>query len=130
MATITKFEDIRAWQKAKELVKSIYKLANTEPIRNDFGYRDQLTRASVSVMNNIAEGFGRGGTREIIQFLRIARGSLAETQSMIYVGQEIGYIHSDRAEELQKCAREVTFTIASLSNYLREHLKTHSESNK
>jgi len=73
MARIEKFEDIEAWQKARELSKAIYAVTGDGAFARDFGLRDQIRRAAVSVMSNIAEGFDRGGNRELIQFLYISR---------------------------------------------------------
>ena len=67
MASIEKFEDIEAWQKARELTREIYRITNQGSFSRDFGLRDQIRRAAVSVMSNIAEGFGRGGNKEFIQ---------------------------------------------------------------
>src|SRR5688572_12776922 len=82
MATIQRFEDIRAWQAARKLTAAAYKCSREGAFARDFGLRDQFTRASVSVMNNIAEGFGRRSSREFARFLQIAKGSAVELQSM------------------------------------------------
>ncbi|MEA2084022.1 MAG: four helix bundle protein [Thermodesulfobacteriota bacterium] len=89
MAKIGKFEDIEAWKKARELTKEIYVISNEGPFARDFGLRDQVRRAAVSVMSNIAEGFDRGGNRELIQFLYIAKGSAAEVQAQLYVALDV-----------------------------------------
>ena len=83
MATINKFEDIEAWQVARKLTHQIYIASNTGQFARDFGLRDQIRRASVSIMSNIAEGFGRGGNKEFVQFLCIAKGSVLEVQSQL-----------------------------------------------
>lgn len=89
---IKKFEEIISWQKAKELNLIIYSL-----FRNckDFSFRDQIQRASVSIMNNIAEGFERGGNKEFRNFLFIAKGSSAEVRSMLYLALDLGYIKKE-----------------------------------
>mgnify|MGYP001559292622 CR=1 FL=1 len=86
---IEKFEDIIAWQKAKVLVLLIYKLFKDN---RDFGFRDQIQRAAISIMNNIAEGFERQGNKELRNFLYISKGSCAEVRSMIYIALELKYI--------------------------------------
>ena len=86
---INRFEDIQIWQKAKELNLSIYKSFNT---CKDFGFRDQIQRACVSIMNNIAEGFERKGNKEFKNFLFIAKGSCGEVRSMLYIALGLGYI--------------------------------------
>lgn len=86
---IERFEDIIAWQKAKELSLIIYKQFKNN---NDFGFRDQIQRASISIMNNIAEGFERSGNRELKKFLYISKGSCGEVRSMLYMALELNYI--------------------------------------
>lgn len=83
MSTFQRFEEIEAWQKARELTKAIYALSNDSQFARDFGLRDQIRRASVSIMSNIAEGFGRGGNKEFIQFLSTAKGSTSEVQAQL-----------------------------------------------
>ncbi len=92
MGTITRFEEIEAWQKARQLSAAIYKTTNAGIFSRDFGLRDQIRRAAVSVMSNIAEGFDRGGNKEFIQFLYIAKGSAAEIQAQLYVALDAGYM--------------------------------------
>jgi four helix bundle protein len=75
MATFQSFEEIEAWQKARGFTREIYAVSNKGAFSKDFGLRDQIRRASVSIMSNIAEGFERGGTREFIQFLSMVKGS-------------------------------------------------------
>ena len=81
MATIKRFEDIEAWKKARELTREVYRHSKVGPFSKDFGLRDQIRRAAVSVMSNIAEGFERGGNKEFMQFLAIAKGSVGEIES-------------------------------------------------
>ena len=89
---IERFEDLIAWQKARELTKAIYKATDHGKFAKDFGLKDQIRRAAVSVMSNIAEGFDRRGGREFHQFLVIAKGSCAELRSQLYVALDAGYI--------------------------------------
>lgn len=92
MAMIQRFEDIQAWQEARILVKMIYALTNKDKFSKDFGMRDQIRRASVSVMNNIAEGFDCESKAEFARFLGIARRSAVEVQSMLYAAIDVDYI--------------------------------------
>lgn len=86
---IEKFEDIIAWQKSKDLVLNIYNLFSDN---KDYSFCNQIQRASVSVMNNVAEGYERGTKKEFKHFLFIAKGSCAEVRSMLYISYELGYI--------------------------------------
>ncbi|MFZ1074542.1 MAG: four helix bundle protein [Verrucomicrobiia bacterium] len=79
------FEDLKAWQKARELTNGIYRISKTAPLKMDFGLRDQLQRAAVSAMTNLAEGFERAGEGEKLQFWNIARASAGEVKSLLYV---------------------------------------------
>jgi four helix bundle protein len=90
MGKIVKFEDIEAWNKARELAKEIYAVSNEGPFARDFGLLDQTRRAAVSVMSNIAEGFERGGDVEFRRFLSIAKGSAGEVKAQLYVGKRSG----------------------------------------
>jgi len=100
MASIGKFEDIEAWQKARELTREIYRITNRGAFAKDFGLRDQIRRASVSIMSNIAEGFGRGGNKEFVQFLSMAKGSASEVQAQLYVAGDAEYITKDQFRQL------------------------------
>jgi len=120
MATFQSFEAIEAWQKAKELTRGIYAVSNKGPFSKDFGLRDQIRRASVSIMSNIAEGFERGGTREFIQFLSMAKGSSGEVRSQLYVAVDQGYIDKETFEQLYTLAGEASRMITGLMKYLRK----------
>jgi four helix bundle protein len=88
MATFQSFEEIEAWQKARELIHEVYGISDGGLFSRDFGLCNQICRASVSIMSNIAEGFERSGTNEFIQFLAIAKGSVGEVRSQLYVASE------------------------------------------
>ena len=87
-----RFEDLIAWQKARDLTRLIYQLCNDGNFARDYGLRDQVRRAAVSVMSNLAEGFDRAGRSEFHQFLVIAKGSCAEVRSQLYVALDAGYL--------------------------------------
>lgn len=93
MAKFKKFEEIQAWQKARKATTEIYKLTNKGDFSKDFGLREQIRRASVSIMANIAEGHGRRTNLEFANFLNISRGSAAEVQSHLYVALDLNYIN-------------------------------------
>jgi len=120
MATIQKFEDIDAWQKARELTKTIYVLTNDGQFARDFGLRDQIRRASVSIMSNIAEGFGRGGNKEFIQFLSTAKGSASEVQAQLYVALDANHINDEQFQSLYALAQSTGNMIGGLIRYLKK----------
>ena len=111
---IERFEDLIAWQKARELTKQIYDVTRTNPFSKDFGLKDQIRRASVSVMSNIAEGFDRGGRAEFHRFLVIAKGSCAEVRSQLYIASDIGYIDQKCFDELYSLVSEISRIIGGL----------------
>ena len=111
---IEKFEDLIAWQKARELTKNIYKITKLGEFGKDFGLRDQIRKASVSIMSNIAEGFERGGRAEFHQFLVIAKGSCAELRSQLYVALDADYIDEKIFESLQGLAKETSKLVGGL----------------
>ncbi|MEK7493906.1 MAG: four helix bundle protein [Patescibacteria group bacterium] len=102
---IERFEDIIAWQKAGELTLLVYKIFKDS---RDFGFRDQMQRASVSIMNNIAEGFERRGDKEFKHFLFIAKGSCGEVRSMVYLALELTYISKQEFEKLSNLSVEIS----------------------
>src|ERR1700730_9432177 len=104
---IERFEDFIAWQKARKLTGDIYKVTSIGDFRRDFGLKDQIRRAGVSVMSNIAEGFERGRPTEFHQFLSVAKGSCAELRSQLYVALDVGYVIEDDFRGLMTQAIEV-----------------------
>ena len=121
MASIERFEDIKAWQKARELVRTVYSLSTpTTKMGKDFGLRDQIRRASVSVMSNIAEGFARRGDKEFKRFLSIALGSAAEVQSQLYAALDLNYITKKEFQEAYNVALET----GKLNTGFMQYLKT------
>ncbi len=118
MAKIERFEDIQAWQKARELNKDIYKVTMQPSFSKDFSLKDQIRRASVSIMANIAEGFGRRSNKEFSNFLNMAHGSAAEVQCHLYVALDMNYITKTDLEMLYQKADEVSKMIQGFMNYL------------
>jgi four helix bundle protein len=115
----TKIEDMLAWQKAKALTIEIYKITNEPLFSKDFGLKDQIRRAAVSVPSNIAEGFGRGGTNEFKNFLSISKGSLYEVKTQLIIAYELGLVEEKLKEQLILNIEEVTGMIAGLIKYLK-----------
>lgn len=117
MPSIKRFEDILAWKKARELVKEVYVTCSTGPFRRDFGLKDQICRAAVSSMSNVAEGFGRNTSKDFAHFL--ARALTFEVQSLLYVASDLNYIRSSEFVRLYGIANETISLIASFTSYLR-----------
>lgn len=119
MATFKRFEDIQAWQKARTATRQIYLATAVGRFAKDFGLRDQIQRASVSVMANIAEGFGRHSDREFANFLNIAHSSVSEVQSHLYVALDLNYLQQNTFSELYQLLDEVSRMTLALSKHLR-----------
>lgn len=120
MATFKKFEDIEAWQKARILCDKIFIIARNTSLNKDYKLREQINSSSGSIMDNIAEGFGRGGNMEFIQFLEIAHGSACETQSQLYRIADRKYIPQDLFTELYILCEEIKGKLIALVNYLKK----------
>ena len=120
---ISRFEDIQAWQFARELCKMIYQLTGDEKFHRDFGLRDQARRAAVSVMANIAEGFDSHSNPEFVQFLYYALRSASELQSHLYIAQDQGYVSESQFVEAYEEASRVKSMIFRFIDYLRTHDK-------
>jgi four helix bundle protein len=120
MASIQRFEDIEAWKKARELTKHVYQASETGAFSRDFDLRRQVRRAAVSAMSNIAEGFERGGNREFLHFLGIAKGSAGEVRSHLYVALDVGLLDQESFERLYQLTSEVSRIIAGFIRYLSD----------
>ncbi|MCH7574613.1 MAG: four helix bundle protein [Candidatus Marinimicrobia bacterium] len=119
MATIHRFEEIESWQKARELVKAIYTVTRRGDFTKDYGLKDQIQRAAVSIMSNIAEGYERDGKGEFIQFLSIAKASAGEVKSQLYVALDTGYLSEAEFSELSEQADGIARLIGGLIKYLK-----------
>ena len=108
------FEDMIAWQKARALVGTIYRISGNGRFARDFGLRDQIRRAAVSIMSNLAEGFERGSTREFHQYLVVAKGSCAEVRSQLYVALDVEYIDANTFQAIKAKTDEVSRVIGGL----------------
>jgi four helix bundle protein len=114
MSKIERFEDLIAWQKARELTREIYQITRQGAFVKDFGLSGQMQRAAVSIMSNIAEGFERGGRGEFHQFLSMAKASCAEVRSQLYVAFDIGYLGQSKFNQLLTQAEEVGRIVGGL----------------
>lgn len=114
MSNIQYFEDLIAWQKARILTKEIYAITRADEFARDYGLVNQIRRASVSIMSNIAEGFERGGRNEFHQFLVIAKASCAEVRSQLFIAYDVGYLSELDFNRLMNLAREVSRIIGGL----------------
>lgn len=118
MATVLRLEELEIWRFAREYARQIGELTNESPIHYDYGLRQQMRNASGSVMDNIAEGFGRGSKNEFINHLTIAKGSLEETRSQLYRCLDYGFITGDKAGELLKDSEILLKRISAMIKYL------------
>ena len=113
---IERFEDIEAWKEARKLVTEVYKLFVTS---KDYGFRDQIQRAALSVMSNIAEGFDRGSNKEFVQFLIMARGSSSEVRSLLYAAKDIRYIDGSVFDALTRQCITISGLLTAFIRYLK-----------
>jgi len=114
MGKIERFEDLIAWQKARELTKEIYQISRLEPLNKDMGLKTQMQRAAVSIMANLAEGFERGKRTEFHQFICIAKSSCAELRSHLYVALDAGYINLDQFDFMAGKTEELSRILGGL----------------
>jgi len=113
---IEKFEEMKVWQESRVLCKSIYFLTNKDNFRKDFGLKDQIQRASVSILANIAEGFERDSNKEFVKFLIYSKGSAGEVRTLLYIALDLNYI--DEIEFKQNYEKSISI-ITQLSNFIK-----------
>ena len=114
MMTVEKFEDLIAWQKARELTRAVYIVTASGEFSHDYGLKDQIRRASVSIMSNLAEGFDRASRADFHRFIVIAKGSCAEVRAQLYVALDAGYLNKERFMPLYEMATEEARILAGL----------------
>ena len=119
MTTIVRFEELDAWKIARELTREVYRVTSHDRFSRDFGLKNQIQKASVSVMSNVAEGFERDGNKEFINFLSIGKGSAGEVRSQLYVALDQDYITRPDFDLIYNKATESGRVIAGLTNYLK-----------
>lgn len=118
MPKIERFEEIKAWQLSRDLVLSVYQASGKGPFATDYALRDQIRRASVSVMSNIAEGFERESDKELKRFLYMAKGSAGEVRSQLFVALDLGYLTTDQFADLRTKAEEASKALSGFISYL------------
>ena len=121
MAKIERFEEIKSWIKGRELCKMVYTISNKGDFSHDFGLRDQIRRAAVSIISNIAEGFESQNNRTFIRYLYIARASSGEVRSQAYIALDQNYISQAEFDHLYTLSSEISRLIAGLITYLEQH---------
>lgn len=118
--TIEKFEDLEIWKEARAFCKFVFTISKKEPFSLDYKFRDQIRSSSGSIMDNIAEGFERGGNKEFTQFLSIAKSSCAETRSQSYRALDFQYIDQETFDKLSSDSQMISRKISKLMSYLRK----------
>jgi four helix bundle protein len=118
VAQYNDFEDLPIWQDARVVAKEVYKLTQSSEFSRDYGLKDQIQRASVSVVSNIAEGFDYGSNKQFIRFLNIAKGSTSEVRAQLVLAMDIGYISETKLNELKIKLKQLSRQIAGFIKYL------------
>lgn len=116
---VKNFEDLEIWKEARRLTQGIYQLTRDPKFSKDFGFRDQIRRAVISIISNIAEGFEHGGNQEFVQFLYVAKASCGEVRSQLYVAVDQSYVSQKDCEELTRSFRRLSVMISNLIDYLK-----------
>jgi four helix bundle protein len=120
VATIQRFQDIEAWQKVRELTRAVYACSSSGAFSKDFGLRDQIRRACVSIMSNIPEGFERGSKTEFLQFLSIAKGSTGEAEAQLYVALDQEYVAQEKFDRMSALVESTKKLLTGFMNYLKK----------
>ncbi|MCJ7552429.1 MAG: four helix bundle protein [Ignavibacteriaceae bacterium] len=116
------FEDLQVWQDSRKYVKSIYELTVSDVFKKDYGLKEQIQKAAVSIMNNIAEGFERNNNKEFIQFLGYSKGSAGEVRSMLYVALDLKYINKDDFDKNYETSINIITQLSNFKKYLKNHI--------
>lgn len=120
MATIEKFEEIEAWKLARQVTRSIYEISSSGNFAKDYALCNQIRRASISILSNIAEGFERSGNKEFLNFLAIAKGSCGEVRAQLYVALDQRYVDELKFDEVSANLLETSRVIAGFMRYLQQ----------
>jgi four helix bundle protein len=120
MAKVERFEDLKCWQEARILVRMVYEIAEKGKLKNDFDTKSQFRRAALSVMNNIAEGFGRYHKKEFTRFLDISQSSCSEVKSMLYVLEDLKYFDETEVKLIHEQADKTRNMTLALIRYLNK----------
>lgn len=116
---VKQFEDLEVWRAARRLTQAIYRLTKAEKFSKDYALRDQIQRATISIMSNIAEGFERGGNQEFCQFLYIAKGSCGEVRSQLYIALDQSYVSRNELDQLTDSYKRLSSMISNFIAYLK-----------
>ena len=120
MAKIENFEDIESWKIAREVTRQIYRVSSTGDFSRDYPLRDQIRRSAISIMSNIAEGFERGGDKEFLQFLSVAKGSCGEARSQLFIALDQKYLTQVEFETIYRRLNETSRLLGGLMKYLQQ----------
>jgi four helix bundle protein len=127
MSKVTRFEELEVWQEARAFAKRVFEITHDQAFPKDFGYINQINNAAGSIMDNIAEGFERGGKKEFIQFLSISKGSAGEVRSQVYRGLDRNYysvsIYQELSETVERISKRLSSFISSLNNSIHQGVK-------
>ncbi len=115
---ILKFEDLESWRKARKITNKVHEASAAGSFMRDSALKDQIRRASISILSNIAEGFERGGDKEFLQFLAVAKGSCGEVRAQLYIAADQGYLSHELFQRLSTDANEIGKLISGLMKYL------------
>jgi four helix bundle protein len=118
MPGVNSFEELEVWKKARGLVREIYKATGSGLFSKDFGLKEQLRRAAVSIVSNIAEGFERSGNREFVHFLYIAKGSAGEVRAQLYLGLDLMYLSEEAFQDLNATVTALSRQLGAFIKYL------------
>lgn len=130
MPTIKSFEELPVWKDARKFANKIYNLTKKFPKEENYGLTSQITRATVSIGSNIAEGFDRYSKKDFIRFLIIARGSISEVQNNFYIALDLKYINQNDFKETYALSKDLGKQINGFIKYLRSYDKNNSKANK
>ena len=120
MSKQKQFEELEVWKCSKELAVLLYQLTEDGGFKKDYGLKDQLRRAGVSIVSNIAEGFERNGNKEFIQFLSIAKGSAGEIRAQLYIAKDLNYLSEEAFISLESKVRSISKMLSGFINYLKQ----------
>jgi len=127
---IERFEDLESWKRSREMTKAVYLVTSTRNFSRDLSLKGQIRGSSVSSMSNIAEGFERGGDRQFLQFLAMAKGSTGEVRSQLYVALDAGYLSQSEFDEIYRLSAETSRLVGGLMRYLKNAEPSGSKSPK
>ena len=120
MARIERFEDIEGWKLARRVANRVYDISDVGRFSKDFALVNQIRRASISIMSNIAEGFERDGNKEFLQFLSVAKGSCGEVRAQLYLAADRNYLDASTFNDINVLLIETSRTISGLMRYLQQ----------